>query len=100
MKKTPLRQLFEEFKDAKPGDTITIAGVPVKLGTDEECEKAEVHICMRTADMPTTYLPSMKGVCSKCGAQIWISLDSPVKPPKICQVCAMTYMDENQTLTE
>lgn len=93
------KKLIEDMKKAKPGDTIEVAGLPVLLQTPEECEKAEVHICMRTADMKSVYWPSMKGNCSRCGHEIWISLDSPTKPPKVCHVCARAFVEE-ETVTE
>lgn len=53
---------------------------------------SEVHVCMRTADGPPS-VPSVKGECSDCGAEIWLSArvqnDQRVKNMRrLCVQCA------------
>lgn len=91
------REWLRKMAKAKEGDTIDLDGLPVTMKSPEECEQAEVHICMRTADMESTICPAMRGHCSRCGFEIWISLDSPAKPPKICHICAIKHSEEHTT---
>lgn len=81
---------------AKPGDVVSVDGLPVHMESVEECEKAEVHICCRTSEIAVTFTPSVKGNCARCGEEIWMAVDSPKKPQKICMQCAVKYLDERE----
>jgi hypothetical protein len=68
--------------------TITLGGVPVRVGTDEECAQATYVVCCR-ADVPSDFPDNVTGLCGICAAAIYWRPYMPSQPMKICWKCFM-----------
>jgi hypothetical protein len=68
--------------------TFDFFGLPVTLGTDEECAAAQYLVCT-TADTPNPWHDNKLGNCAICAVPIQYRPYMPEKPMKICMKCFM-----------
>jgi len=47
-------------------------------------------VCYRVADMPTPKVASHQRQCVGCHEVIWVAMDTPMAPPKICIQCVQS----------
>ena len=66
----------------------------VKFVDDEEAEKASYVVCMPAG--PSAFDDNETGECSVCARKIMFRPTVPKTPPKVCLMCAMTVMDDDQ----
>lgn len=66
--------------------TFDFLGIPIKVGTMEECRKAGYIICGR-ADLPSPYDDNKVGQCVICGIPVIYRPYMPEEPKKICVEC-------------
>jgi hypothetical protein len=69
------------------GSKITIAGVPVTIASEEDCEGADFVVCCRSG-MWTPFTDNVAASCADCGHPIFHRPTAPKTPPKICIECA------------
>lgn len=63
---------------------------PIYIATPEECEQADICVCMRvgTGD-ETRFDDNEYGECADCGHAIYFRPYNPKTPIKLCAQCAM-----------
>ena len=70
---------------------IEIAGVPVTVASEAECEAVDAVLCVRKgADTP--FDNNLEAPCSVCGETVIFRPYAPKTPPKICMECALEMM--------
>jgi formylmethanofuran dehydrogenase subunit E len=65
-----------------------VHGVPVKIVTDEEAEKAEVIVVVR-ATVPLMMADNLTGTCSVCGEEVQFRPHAPKTPKRVCLDCVL-----------
>lgn len=76
----------------KPGDKVWIAGIEATIGTPEECETADVVVCMRKGSF-SQFTDNLEAPCSRCGETVIFRPYMPVTPAKVCTVCMFEEME-------
>src|SRR5215831_1009096 len=73
--------------------------MPVKILKDNDQssnEEAELVICHRVQDLPIPHVPGDIQRCKDCNERIWVSFNSPKKPPKICIRCIKALIEKEK----
>jgi hypothetical protein len=70
----------------KPGDKTIIAGIPVTIATDEDCERADWVVCAEVS----YFADDVHTTCSACRRPVVHRWYAPKTPPKICARCFIT----------
>lgn len=73
---------------------ITVAGIPVEVVSDDECEAAHFVVCGSVSHFGDDVFTN----CSRCHASICHRPHTPKKPSKICITCFVVTTDPNTTL--
>ncbi|NIJ07190.1 hypothetical protein FHS31_000786 [Sphingomonas vulcanisoli] len=77
-------------------ETIEIAGVEVAVVSQEECEAAEMVVCVRKGAF-SPFADNVEAPCAWCGETVIFRPYAPIKPPKVCMQCvADRFLGETQ----
>ena len=85
------------------GKTVHVSGIPIKVESNEECNKADWWVCVRKDEnYPESPLPAaIVGNCSKCNHDIWYNPNSGLTTPaKICIQCMLDVAKEEESHSE
>ena len=75
-------------------DKIKIHGVEFNVASQAEAEQCDVVVCMLVRELPIPERISAIERCAVCNERIWVSSDSPKKPPRWCIICATKKITE------
>lgn len=70
------------------GKSATIAGVPIRIISQDEAETLDFVVC-GDAGTPTPWHDNVHTTCALCGAAIIHRPHAPKRPAKICMGCAL-----------
>lgn len=72
---------------------ISIGGIPVNVGTPEECEQASFVVCG-----PESFFPDdVHTTCAFCHTPIVHRPSVPMAPPKICLRCLQRVVSTKES---
>jgi len=67
--------------------TVTVAGVPMRVVSDNEAENADYVVCMLEGTK-SPFTDNLVGLCCRCGRRVIFRWHAPRNPKKICIECA------------
>jgi hypothetical protein len=73
--------------------TIKLLGHEIEVRSDEECEKAEMCVCVRVGQLSPESAAKMAphqvpgAACSRCGHAVHRDIRGPKTPPSVCMEC-------------
>ena len=65
--------------------------------SEEDAAGYEAVVCATIEAIPIPSAPATEENCSRCDARIWVGVDAPKTPPRICYQC---YVVEVEHLKE
>jgi hypothetical protein len=73
----------------KVGDTVELGGIPVQIGSEEECEATDFVVCVPRSCFPRDkcFPDNVETVCCDCGTAVIHRPYAPKRPPRICIGC-------------
>ena len=89
----------------KPGDSIELAGIPIRIASDEEIEKESLEGNMVVVCMPCRFGPALVpgatvGMCGDCRCDVWVSPATKASMPDEatirCLECVQKVLDEEE----
>jgi hypothetical protein len=76
-------------------ETVSIAGVPIRVVSTDDAERAHVVIC-GDASMSSPFADDIVTACAWCGTGIRHRPHAPKAPVKVCMACAFARMSQER----
>jgi hypothetical protein len=75
--------------------TFNFHGLPIRIGSDEECRAADYVVCTRTT-CPNPFTDNLVRPCCVCGADLYMRPTMPTETKTICLECFTQQLADEQ----